>query len=444
METKLMGYIISLSNRMEQEIIEENNDAQEVTIQSLPPEILSHIFKYLFNYKESPLSLQALLDVRLVCKLWKEVSSEHTFPQIYANTHDYVFTHPFFSHIPGLKNTLEKAQAKNQQFLRDKIRVPNDLVPFHLLSNVVKSNSILVLPYQYEKRHQKLQNLCLKKIWLRIKDQLTFEADTPSSSQSIRDWINDKANADQIERIRELNLSSLSLQLLPPEIGKFINLDSLHLEINQLATLPESIGKLQRLTTLDLSFNRLTTLPDNIGELQNLKFFDLYENNLTTLPETIANLIEMEKLDLSSNKLNTLPHNIGNLLNLKELRLCNNQLNSLPHNIGNLLNLKELRLCNNQLNTLPYTIGNLGMLEQLHVSKNQLKTLPHTIVDLQELFRLNLFQNQLETLPDAFGNLPKQYGELYLGNNPLKALPRSIENLQRQHWRVNLYTPCYE
>ena len=54
-----------------------------------------------------------------------------------------------------------------------------------------------------------------------------------------------------------LELSSLGLTTLPPEIGQLTALTQLDLCDNQLTSLPPEIGQLTVLTQLDLSDNQL-------------------------------------------------------------------------------------------------------------------------------------------------------------------------------------------
>ena len=67
-----------------------------------------------------------------------------------------------------------------------------------------------------------------------------------------------------------LDLGSLKLTTLPPEIGQLTKLTELNLSENQLTTLPPEIGKLTNLTELRLGFNEFTTLPSEIYKLAKL------------------------------------------------------------------------------------------------------------------------------------------------------------------------------
>lgn len=66
-----------------------------------------------------------------------------------------------------------------------------------------------------------------------------------------------------------LNLSSLGLTELPPELFELTNLRVLWLSDNQLYSLPPQIGALSQLAPLRLNQNRLAALPPRFGALAN-------------------------------------------------------------------------------------------------------------------------------------------------------------------------------
>src|SRR5690606_25268910 len=59
----------------------------------------------------------------------------------------------------------------------------------------------------------------------------------------------------------ELNLNTLSLTRLPPEIGQLVTLEQLDLSYNQLTELPPEIGQLRNLWQLFVDGNPLTSPP---------------------------------------------------------------------------------------------------------------------------------------------------------------------------------------
>ena len=199
-------------------------------------------------------------------------------------------------------------------------------------------------------------------------------------------------------RSRELDLSHLGLETLPPEIGRLTTLNTLRLAANHLTSLPAQVWRLTNLTWLDLSGNQLTSLPPEIGQLTKLTWLDLDANQLTSLPPEIGCLTNLTELYLDGNHLTSLPPEIGRLTNLTQLYLPRNQLTSLPPEIGRLTNLPTLWLHGNQLTSLPPEIGRLTNLTRLYLHDNQLTSLPPELADIENLSLLMLKGNPL---PDA-------------------------------------------
>jgi internalin A len=140
----------------------------------------------------------------------------------------------------------------------------------------------------------------------------------------------------------ELNLKSLGLTELPPEIGNLTNLLTLDLFANQLTSLPSEIGNLTNLQRLLLTKNRLVTLPSEIGNLNKLKTLTLVKNQLINLPPEIGKLVSLRSWVLGENELSTLPPEIGNLSNLCLLSIRFNQVQYLPTEIGQLTKLTDM------------------------------------------------------------------------------------------------------
>jgi internalin A len=226
-----------------------------------------------------------------------------------------------------------------------------------------------------------------------------------------------------------LNLSSMNLLKLPPEIGKLTNIGYLNISSNYIDTLPASISQLIHLRTLDIRRNQLNSLPESIDQLINLISLELSHNELTTLPKSIGQLKNLHNLDLSDNQLNSLPESIGQLINITSFPLWNNKLTTLPESIGQLKNIFTLDLSDNQLNSLPESIGQLKKLHTLNLSNNQLNSLPESMGQLENLGSLDLSDNQLTTLPESIGKL-KNLHTLDLGDNQLSSLPESIGQLK--------------
>ncbi|BAY07462.1 COR domain-containing protein [Calothrix sp. NIES-2098] len=237
----------------------------------------------------------------------------------------------------------------------------------------------------------------------------------------------------------KLDLSDHRLTVLPPEIGKLVNLQSLDLRNNQLTNLPDEIVQLINLQSLFLWSNQLSSLPGEIIQLINLQLLDLSSNQLSSLPGEIEKLVNLQSLDLRNNQLNNLPDGIVQLVNLQSLDLSFNQLSSLPGEIVQLVNLQSLDLSFNQLSSLPSEIVQLVNLRSLDLRSNQLSSLPGEIAQLVNLQSLDLSFNQLSSLPSEIGQL-MNLQSLFLWSNQLSSLPgeiRQLPNLNKLDIRKN-------
>ncbi len=159
-------------------------------------------------------------------------------------------------------------------------------------------------------------------------------------AQSFRAWIS--GNNNILLNITELNLERLGLTSLPPEIEKFINLQTLDLLDNYLTQLPDSIGNLENLRSVTFSYNYITQLPASICKLGNLHTLFIRNNPLKLLPGSFGNLVNLETLDLEKNPLLTqLPNSFGNLVRLRNLALDENSLTQLPDVTNLAENIKQ-------------------------------------------------------------------------------------------------------
>jgi hypothetical protein len=174
-------------------------------------------------------------------------------------------------------------------------------------------------------------------------------------------------------------------------------------------------------TFLDLSSLGLSEVPPEIANLSKLQILLLGGNQFTSFPTSIASLDNLQNLDLSHNDLSSLSPEIDNLINLQQLHLSANELTSLPAEIGTLSNLISLTLDYNQLSSLPPEIGNLSNLISLYLNNNQLSSLPPGFNNLSNLCTLDLAHNRFQALP-LLGQLDKLDDancHLYVMGNPI-------------------------
>ncbi|VDO84439.1 unnamed protein product [Schistosoma margrebowiei] len=110
-----------------------------------------------------------------------------------------------------------------------------------------------------------------------------------------------------------LDLSSLGLDSVSPDIGSLSHLIELFLYDNKLTCLPLQIGFLKNLQRLWLQENSLTFLPDELGYCSKLTHLDIRHNRLEgCIPVVITKFTLMKQLYLTYNKLTDISA-IGNL-----------------------------------------------------------------------------------------------------------------------------------
>ncbi|THU97661.1 L domain-like protein [Dendrothele bispora CBS 962.96] len=157
---------------------------------------------------------------------------------------------------------------------------------------------------------------------------------------------------ETIERARSsgsLNLSSRSLECLPPELYEIhlgITPDVLKLVPNPTPSPPSEPSVAQKrgkrdnpawfeaqdLQTLKAPNNEILEIQHEISLFGSLKVIDLHKNKLSSLPRTFGDLASLTSLDLSNNALTSIPTDIFTFPDLTHLNLSHNQLTSLPFN----------------------------------------------------------------------------------------------------------------
>ena len=106
------------------------------------------------------------------------------------------------------------------------------------------------------------------------------------------------------------------------------------------------VSKFRYLHALDLSNLSLRVVPHSIGELKHLRYLDLSENKINFLPNTITKLLNLQTLKLNScYSLIELPRDIIKLVNLRQLDIvsCSN-LTHMPLGLGCLNSLEILTM----------------------------------------------------------------------------------------------------
>ena len=215
----------------------------------------------------------------------------------------------------------------------------------------------------------------------------------------------------KLDQLRVLNIWGEQLTgLVPPEIGRLADLESLTLAVTGLTgPLPSQLARLQNLKEIYLYYSQFSrTFPRLLLSLSKLEVLHLESSGLEgSIPADIRELTNLRDLSLIGNNLSgSIPKEISELSNLEVLGLAINDLTGIiPPEIGNLNKLRWLNLHSNNLTgPVPSELGKLNNLEHLLLSKNNLTGIvPPEIVDIDGL-RLWLWGNQLT------GNLFVDFG----------------------------------
>ncbi|EMP82261.1 WGR domain protein [Leptospira santarosai str. CBC1531] len=124
--------------------------------------------------------------------------------------------------------------------------------------------------------------------------------------------------------LKNVQLYSVGIQELTPEIGQLKNCRYLYLTEANVEEVPKEIGDMDSMYSLTISKTKLRSLPDTIGKLKNCKSLDIQYNQIEFLPETIGSMESLEQLSTGYNKLTDLPESIYQLKKLKEIGLWGN------------------------------------------------------------------------------------------------------------------------
>ncbi|CAL8157465.1 unnamed protein product [Prunus armeniaca] len=136
----------------------------------------------------------------------------------------------------------------------------------------------------------------------------------------------------RLEKLRTILIPDLDSEYVPIKVG-----------INSQSFLKKCISRINYLRVLDLSNLTLKVLPCSIGNLSHLRYLDVsYNQHINKLPDSICKLHHLQSLLLiNCGKLKELPEDMGNLISLRYLALTINKTH-LPEAIGRLTSLRTL------------------------------------------------------------------------------------------------------
>lgn len=235
-------------------------------------------------------------------------------------------------------------------------------------------------------------------------------------------YTSDSSDSDGQTKTLDLSYLMLDSRVLSEHFNSAKDpehVDTLLLHQNCLSVVPSNIVKFANLNTLDVSNCGMSSLPEFLGECP-LTCLIAKNNNLTnvSLPKSFDNLAQLRELNLSGNRLSDFPEQIFDLTSLKYLYLSGNDIAEINSDVWKLQRLQVLAMGSNRLTKVPSTLGQLTTLQALILCDNMLESLPRSIANLKNLKSLLLHKNCLKTLPTEIITL-KCLTELSLRDNPL-------------------------
>ena len=269
----------------------------------------------------------------------------------------------------------------------------------------------------------------------------------------------DENTGSKYYKIKELDLSGMELDTIPPSLISLDSLIILNLQNNNLENLPISIcdnrdereSLYNQLDTLNVKNNSICTptLPSCIQE--NTTIPDFYSNQQCNITPVEADDLFLNDLvtdnwsDSTAAFINSMKNNFTEweecieggevVYRIIEIRYINKDIIKIPDSIGELDSLTHLALEDNQINIIPNTIGNLKRLVHFTIDRNKITYIPPLIKNLNNLEKFNISNNELGTYENHPGTIEENIGELTklnqlnLSNNQLTSLPDSMCSL---------------
>jgi len=133
---------------------------------------------------------------------------------------------------------------------------------------------------------KQIEDQSLITLWDQIQLQLNLPAPL-QTADAIRAWMNDPANAGQLNSFIALSFIARNLRIIPSEIRLLTQLQALDLAYNQIREIPNAINALTQLWYLNLAGNQITAIPNAISALTQLRHLNLADNQITVIPDAL-------------------------------------------------------------------------------------------------------------------------------------------------------------
>jgi Leucine-rich repeat (LRR) protein len=243
----------------------------------------------------------------------------------------------------------------------------------------------------------------------------------------------------ELETLEELNLTCFDLKKIPAFIGEITYLKKLLIgsehsdwHEHENIILPPELGNLRNLQYLFLGYD-IEKIPDWVWELKNLEALIIFNDYIDTIPAAAAEMKKLRKLRIYGEKITALPERIGEL-SLTALDLQCPQLKALPESFSNLKTMKGFLFDRCNLTAIPNFICGWTDLEELGISMDntfqgpytEMKNMPKDIGNLRKLNYLKLDGANIAKIPDSLGNCPLGYLEI---SGSFKAIPETFGSL---------------
>ena len=245
------------------------------SLKNLPPEIIQEIL--------SNLCLTDLLTARTVCKMFKcniDALSRHEWGKTKQLPPNGAIP------LPGMMEFLETndPNADPLTLFRQLAKLFSDTYGIHIPQPTVPYSATGFANLQTIAKQIEDQSLIT--LWDQIQLQLNLPAPL-QTADAIRAWMNDPANAGQLNSIIALSVVGRNLRIIPSEIRLLTQLQALDLAYNQIREIPNAINALTQLWYLNLAGNQITAIPNAISALTQLRHLNLADNQITVIPDAL-------------------------------------------------------------------------------------------------------------------------------------------------------------
>src|SRR3989337_1682003 len=247
---------------------------------SLPQSILEIFPTEIIHKILQNLDPKDLLTARAVCKIFRR-EIDYLIRQQWKETKQLPPNGAI--PLPGMMEFLETndPNASHLTLVRRLAKPFSDTYGIHIPQPTVPCSATEIANLQTFAKQIEDQSLIT--LWDQIRLQLNLPAPL-QTADAIRAWMNDPANAGQLNSIIALSVVGRNLRIIPSEIRPLTQLRHLYLACNKITEIPNAISTLTQLQQLYLAHNQITMIPHDISALTQLQRLDLADNQIHMIP----------------------------------------------------------------------------------------------------------------------------------------------------------------